>query len=256
MKNTFNYLRSKKFLLPFIFVMVLNTFLAVVLLRVSFAQTQNNDFSSQHPVKVETLRQKGCPLKIMIVNVDNSGLSYQNINYSLQNLSDKPIRAYTLLGDGKGNGKIITNFLSVELFQPNKNEFDSFPVERETIKENETVFLSIDYVEFADGSSWGSDSQGKSKEIAGQREGAKAAIQQLKNSIKNQKPNSENPVASLLTKDIQEISVDVPNTDQSDEWKKGFRRGYKTVIFVLQREREQGTANLTKKLDEMEKIAN
>lgn len=256
MKNKLINLKSKNFLLLFIFVMLLNTVLVVVLIRASFGQAQKNDFSSQQPIEAEVVRQKNCPLRIMIINVDNSNPSFQTINYSLQNISGKPVKAYALLGDGKNNGKVITNFLSLELLQPNKYEFDNFPIEREPIKEKDTVFLSIDYVEFEDGSSWGSDSQRKSKEITGQREGVKAAIKQLKDSIKNQNVSSEKDITKFLERDIQEISVDVPNTNQSDEWKKGFRRGYKTVIFVLQDKGKQGTESLAKKLDEMEKIAN
>lgn len=256
MKNNFNYFKSNRFLLLFGFVMILNIIMTVVLLRASYGQTQKDDYSSQQPVKVEVMEQKDCPLRIMVVNVDNSNLSFQIIAYSLENISDKPISAYVLLGDGKNNGKIITNLFTTKLFQTGKYEFSDFFVERETIKENEAVFLSIDYVEFSDGSSWGSDSQGKSEEIAGQREGVKTAIKQLKDSIKNQSASNAKNTKNLLEKDIKEIEVDMPNTNQSDEWKKGFRSGYKGIISTLQREREQKSENLIKKLDEMEKIAN
>ena len=234
--------------------MLLNAALTVILLRSSFGQTQKNDYSKQQPVSVEVVKQKNCPLQIMVVNVDNSSLSFQSVNYSLQNISNKPIRNYVLLGDGESNGTVFTRFYTTELLQTNKYEFNEFPVERATIKDKETISLSIDYVEFFDGSSWGSDRQGKSKELNGQREGVKFAISQLKNLIKSQNRKSADETTNLLKQDIRDISVDMPDTSQSNEWKQGFQRGYKVVISVLQDEENKKTENLIKKLNEMENL--
>ncbi|HEX8737986.1 MAG TPA: hypothetical protein VF721_21820 [Pyrinomonadaceae bacterium] len=255
MNNKLSAFEGKKYLFLFIFIMALNISLTVFLIRVSFGQSQKADFSSQPPVKVKILEQKDCPIQITVINVDNSALSAQNIVYSLQNISNKPIRAYTLLGNGKNDGKVVTNSFAIKLFQPSEYEYDDFFVEREIAKEG-TIFLSIDYVEFEDGSSWGKDREKKSKEIAGEREGRKAAIRHLKDLIKNQNANGENGIKTFLKQDVKEISVDVPDTNQPDEWKRGFRGGYKGVISILQRIKEQEIESLAKKLDEMEKFAN
>ena len=251
----FNYTKNKTFLVLFVLVMLINTTLTVFLLSSVFGQTQRADFSSQKPVKVEVVEQKDCPLQIMVINVSNSGLSFQGIAYSLQNISSKPIRAYVLLGDGKRNGKVLTNSFATELFQPSSYHSDDL-VEREILAQEEKISLSIDYVEFVDGSSWGTDSQGNSREIAGEREGRKTIIRQLKDSIKKQDAKGLNSSMGLLKQDIREIDVDMPATNQSAEWKKGFRGGYKAVISVLQHLKDQGPESINKKLDEMEKIAN
>jgi hypothetical protein len=256
MNNKLRASESRKYLFLFIFVMILNISLTIVLLRVSFGQIQKAEPLSQPPIRVEIVEQKDCPLRIMVVNVDNSALSAQNIVYSLQNISNKSIRAYTLLGDGKSDGKVVTNSFISKLFQPSEYEYGDFFVEREIAKEEKTISLSIDYVEFEDGSAWGNDSQKKSKEIAGAREGRKAAIQHLKGLLKNQNATDETGIKTFLKQDIKQIIVAVPNTIQSDEWKTGFRGGYKAVISVLQRIREQEIETLAQKLDEMEKIAN
>jgi hypothetical protein len=250
-----NEYSKKTYLLGFVFVMLLNICLTVFLLQNVWGQTSNGNLKNQSPVKVKILEQKDCPLQITVINVDNSALSAQNIVYSLQNISNKPIRAYTLLGDGKNDGKVVTNSFVTRLFQPDGYEYDNFFVESEIAKEG-TIFLSIDYVEFEDGSFWGKDREKKSKEIAGEFEGRKAAVKHLKDLIKNQNANGENGIKAFLQQDIKEINVDVPNTNQPDEWKRGFRGGYKAVISVLQRIREQEIENLAKKLDEMEKFAN
>jgi hypothetical protein len=252
----FSNAKSKKFFILFVIVMGLNSALAVVLLRTTFSQTQRPDYSLQQPVKVEVLDQKDCPLRVSVDYVDNSALSFQNINFSLQNISTKSVRAYTLLGDGKRSGKVVTNFFFTTLFHTLEINTNSFAVERQNITEDETVLLSVDYVEFADGSSWGGDTQAKSIEIAGQRDGVKAAIRRAKNALMNQDANTTDGMIGLLNQDIKEITVDIPPTGQPDEWKKGFQSGFKAVISVLQKIKEQGTENLIKKLVEMEAIAN
>lgn len=253
MQNKSNILKSKKFLLLFIFVMALNVFLAVVLLRETFAQKQNREFVFNTPIKVQAIFQKDCPLQIMVINVDNSNQDSQTVNYRLQNLSNKPIRAYTLLSDER-NGQIITNSFTTELLQVGKHQFSSFLVKQE--KEDETISLSIDYIEFADGSSWGIDKEETSKEIAGEREGRIAAIKQLKDSIKNQNMTSSYNGKNLLEQDVRELSIDIPKTNQSDKWKAGFRGGYKAVISLVQMSNIKETQTLMQKLDEMEKVAN
>lgn len=256
MKIKFDNLKSKRYFLLFVFVMALNISLAVILLRVSFSQTQKEDSSSQRPVKVEVMEQKDNPLRITVVNVDNSSLSFQDIIYSLQNVSNKPIKAYTLLGDGKRGGKVITSFFTAKRFQTGESIIGSLDIERVNITDGEAVLLSIDYVEFEDGSSWGSDSAEKSEEIAGQREGIKAAIKRLKDTITKQTPESTNNIVDFLKQDMREIVVDVPDANQSDKWQGGFRFGYKSVISILQRIENQKTEKIIEKLDEIEKIAN
>ncbi len=236
--------------------MSLNICLTAFLIQNVLAQTSNDKLKDQPPIVAEVVGQKDCPLRIMVVNVDNSSLTHQEIIYSLQNVSNKSIRAYTLLGDDKSSGKIMTSFFVAKLFQASGSITNSLPVERLNIKEGETIFLSIDYIEFEDGRSWGKDTVGKSEEIAGERDGVKAAIKQLKDLIKNQNANSAVSVTNFLKQDIQEIPVGVPKINQSDEWKKAFRIGYKTVISILQDMSEQGSENLTKKLDELEKNIN
>lgn len=254
MKNKIQ-LKNKKYLFLFVLVMILNVVLAGILLRSSMGQTKT-DFSSQKPVKVEVVEQKDSPLRITVVDVDNSGAIHQEIICSLQNVSGKSMRGYVLLADGqKSNkgGKIITSFFAAKLFPANGSEVDSVPIERMNITEDETFLLSIDYVEFTDGSSWGTDSAGKSKEIAGERAGIRAALDHLKNLLKSQNAND---IANYLKQDIVDFPVTAPDVNKPDEWQRGFRLGYKTVISTLQRLPDQKIENFSKKLDEIEKIAN
>lgn len=254
MKNRLNNLKSKKYFLLFVLVMLINILLTFSLIHVSFGQTKKDDFSFQQPIKTAVMEQKDSPLRIIVVSVDSSPVSYQDIVFSLQNVTDKPVRAYTLIGNGKkGSGKIITNYSVANRFLAGESVIKNLDIERSEITDGEVILLSVDYVEFEDGSSWGSDSTGNSKLIAGQREGTKAAISQLKNLSRNQNTNN---LTEFLSRDMQEIVVEIPNTDQSEIWKRGFRLGYKSVISILQEVEERGIERVIEKLDDMEKIAN
>lgn len=255
MKNKIDHLRGKKYLFLFIVVMIMNIALAGILLRSSMGQTRT-DFSSQKPIKVEVIEQKESPLRITVVDVDNSGRVHQEIICSLQNVSDKSIRAYVLLADGqKSNrgGKIIIHYFSIKLFHAGESSTTSMPIERVNIQNDETISLSIDYVEFSDGSFWGADRERKSQTIAGERAGKKAGITYFRELIKN---GDSVGITNSLRQDITEINVEVPDKNQTEEWKGGFQTGYRTVVSILQKITDQKAENLSKKLNELEKNVN
>jgi hypothetical protein len=220
----------------------------------AFAQTSDNITKDQAPIVPEIVKQKNCPLAITVVNVDNSALSFQKADLVLQNVSNKSVRAYVLLGQAKTTGKINTYSFATKSLRANEFHESEVFLEREAIRESKQLFLSIDYVEFEDGSSWGVDSQGFSKNISGERAGRLAAIRELKNIII---ANDVGNLTKLLDQEITEITVDLPESGQSesDGWKKGYKTGYKTVFSVLQSHREKEIERLKAQIDEMEKLA-
>ncbi|MBX3294322.1 MAG: hypothetical protein KF762_01185 [Acidobacteria bacterium] len=244
---------NKKYRFSFFVVSVINVGLAVFLLNASFGQISGNNAMNQRPLKVEVTLQSDSPLSIMLINVDDSTLSSQTVNFAVQNIGSKSIRAYTILGKTKASGKLLTNSFATRLFKTGEIEQNGLSFESEIIKENEVLFLSVDYVEFEDGSFWGEDSQGHSKLIAGERAGRLAAINRLKKLVKN---NDFATLTDLLGQKIAEISVSVPTSSQPGEWQRGYQRGYKAVISILQRSKEQEIDFLSTKLDEMEQLAN
>jgi hypothetical protein len=252
MKNNSRALENRKYLFLFIFVMALNVSLTAVLINVSFGQSQKADFSSQPPIKVKIEEQKDCPLQITVVNVDNFALTHQTVNFNIQNIANKNVRAITVLGNSGNSGKILTTSFATKLFQINEMISSDIPIEREMIKENNLLTLSIDYVEFEDGSSWGVDTQRKSENFAGERSGRLAAIKQIREFIKTQ--NLED-LTNFLEQEITQIKVPMPDLNQSKEWQKGFQGGYKAVISIFKRLKEQKEKDFSARLDELEKLA-
>lgn len=247
----FDIRKSKKYLIVFIFVMLLNLGLGIFLIHTALAQKSDNDYQNQPPLSVEVVSQVDSPLLITILNVDNSNSSYQTVNYTVQNVSKMPIRAYTFLGYKKQGGKFITNSFTTKLFQPKEVKVEEFVEERANIKSDEKLSLSIDYVDFSDGSSWGEDKYQTSEQIAQERAGRKAAIKHLKSVIDSQ---GQTALLNLLEQDILDLQVPIPDSKMSEQSQRGFRAGYKSVVSAVQENKNQENKILLKKLDEMEQV--
>lgn len=245
-------LSKSNYWVAFVCLMLLNVLLAFILWHSVLAQTSDDIIRDQPPVVAEVIKQKDCPLSITVINVDNSALSFQRVDFVLQNTGNKSIRAYVLLGQAKTTGKINTNSFATKLLQTGEFHNDEVFMERKAIKESGRLFLSLDYVEFEDGSSWGADSQGFSKNIAGERAGRLAAIRKTKDLITSRNLTD---LTNLLNQNVAEMTVNVPESTMSDGWQKGYRTGYKGVFSILQRSKEGGIEALSTKLDEIEKFA-
>ena len=246
----FSLQKSKKYLVAFVFVMLLNIGLGAFLLHTVLAQTSEKDYRNQPPIVAKTMIQDDSPLRITTINVDNSATSFQSVNFIVQNISSKSVKGYVILGSGKNTGKIVTNFFPVKLFETVGINEDELRLERSNIQPDEILSLSIDYVEFEDGSSWGKDTQGQSEYISGGRAGVKAATEELKNLVDKREIVV---LTSLLEKALVSIDVPLPESVQSEKWRKGFENGYKGVVYFLKGQRKKGIEEISRRLDEIKK---
>lgn len=242
-------LSNKSYFVAFVFVMILNVSLAAFLIRNVLAQTSDDKLKNQPPIVAEVLEQENSPLLISITNIDNSNESYQTVSYAAQNLSSKKIRAYVLVhaDETEAGGASIQFF---ESFDAGKTIQSSFFEEQVNIKTNSKILLSVDYVEFSDGSSWGKDVQQQSEYIAGHYEGRKIAVKQVKDLLKN-----KNAVLELMQQQLTEITPPSIDNKKSDRWQRGLIAGYRTLLTRLQITYEtQGAEAISSKLEQIEKF--
>lgn len=244
-----DFYRNRKYFVAIGIVMLVNIALGVFLIHNVFAQKTNVDLTNQLPVKVEVESQKDSPLVVTVLSVETSGELFQNINYTIQNVDRKPIRAYTLVGRKKVGGKIMTRSFMVKLFQPQQVNIAQFEEERANIKEDTKITLSIDYVEFADGSSWGKDEYQTSEQITQEFAGREAAIDYFKRLIEN---NEQSSLSNELEQNIVDYQVPIPDRQMNEKAQRGFRTGYKSILSVLQENKNQSNELLLKKLQELE----
>jgi hypothetical protein len=116
--------------------MVLNILLAGFLLNFAFAQTSGNERSIQIPTSVKVADQKESPLLITILDADNSSSSYQKITYTLKNVSNKPVRAFSILSD-----KVTSINFTAAPFQPGDVRSDDLFIANQTAKQAVNNFL-------------------------------------------------------------------------------------------------------------------
>jgi hypothetical protein len=193
-------------------------------------------------VRVDTPPQTMCPLSISVVDLKLPMML--TVRLSLQNTSDKPIRAYVLVSES-GDKKHTRSVVRPVPVEPGKMTEDIVS----GIK-NTSVSVTLDYVEFADGSTWGSDAYGRSKQIAGYFRGRELAIERLKQLLGDQ-PQAEfwDQISRSGSYSFGEpAGMSRPNAGEREA---GV--GYRVVVDALRRmrTRTQEALELARKLEIM-----
>ncbi|MDQ1592282.1 MAG: hypothetical protein QOG71_2909 [Pyrinomonadaceae bacterium] len=193
---------------------------------------------TQQPVKVEVQPQADVPLAITSIYVTSSDLKQPDFTYEVVNTNNKPISAYAIrhevtIGATQTSGVTFTSMWShSSLLQPQSKivEQSVGTTYGATVS---GVMLSVDFVEFADGSTWGADTFKMSEKLAGRRTGGRTALKEFR-----EKSNLHGPgaVSSMLE---EEISL-APQVDKSPIWKEGFEEGIKIVRLRLQHAKRKG----------------
>jgi hypothetical protein len=187
---------------------------------------------------IEVLAQAGVPLAITSIVSSTSDPKQPTFTYEVVNSSDKPVSAYAIrydvtVGASQTSGAAFTTLWSANsLLQPQARSAEDF--------QNTTygaavskVILSVDFVEFADGNTWGADTFKMSEKLAGARAGGSAALEQLRGEAKARGLKS---VADLIDKEIKLT----PQTDKTETWKEGFEEGVRSVRARLQHAKRKG----------------
>lgn len=138
------------------------------------------------------------------------------------------------------------------MFESQQIKTGEYAEEKINIKNNnEKITLFIDYVEFADGSSWGKNIHRTSERITQEFAGRKAAIDYFNGIIKNKEQAS---LTNALETDILDYQVPYPDATLNENERRGFRAGYKSVVSILQENKDQNNEKLLEKLKELERV--
>jgi hypothetical protein len=220
-----------------------NTMAAVavaVLGLVIFTAGAQEPQNSQPPASKSTVKdslivlvkkQQDSPLRIKNIVVDDSqdGLTPNSLTPTVRltvlNKSDKPIMAYcvkhevTLKGGGGWSVAVTVNNAGQEHSLPagQATQVEITGAQYPELPEN--TVLSIDFVEFADGTRWGADTLETGEVIDGIRAGAQAERETLLNILKAYGPEQ---VMRSLDSTTPEPDKSIP---RSEKWLDGFRYG-------------------------------
>lgn len=230
---------------------------SLILFLVHSTTVSSTTQTAQSPA-VSVAEQQDAPLTISVKGHDVSDPSAPQVKYKVQNISNKAVRAYTILEElmksngGRVTGGNVVNFSKEPKFlRPTQTRIEtcdlSSPGDPVT-----GVTLVVDYVEFGDGTTWGKDTRRSAEYLAGQREGWKGAIKKIQEIRERE---GDYVVEELLR--IKDGQVASPSAGHSAEWEYGFRVGHNSALHQLRTAHMRGgvralVSELEKELDGVE----
>ncbi len=219
-----------------LFVVVIAFVLCVASL--SFGQTKSGATAVIPSVYYEILDQPDCPLNIGIDESLAARMSVAPLN--ITNADSSNINAYILhVNGGPRLDRSYMVFVHGKGLAPGKSSLRVISVR--AMSENEVKpVISIDYVHFADGKTWGADSLGKSKDVKAFLGGHDLASSRLKELLVDKDDTEFIKVIEIGSSSFGEM---VPSRRKLDF----FAKGYEDVINRLRR--------MKKSVDEAKELA-
>lgn len=195
-----------------------------------WAKVSQNTFSlaSLKTPEIIILEQKDSPILISSPHANSNTLK-PSYGYVISNVSDKTIRAFAVKEDvfyGKENykqsGVTLSHFITQQQLLNSNESRQQYAENNTTYPEDvNKIVLSIDFVEFEDGSVWGENSNKSDEYLEGQRAGADAAVKAFR-----EKLNKDGLEALMeeLDRDSTNIALQAEES-KSSRWKTGFQSG-------------------------------
>jgi hypothetical protein len=216
----------KHFILPIFAV----AFLLCPLELPAFAQSGNFDPVKNKPIVVEFLQQLDSPISMTLLGVDTSPGKPIKINFTAQNFGQKKIEQYALLlnTEGNKNSGIISLTRAIDSGQIIEGSVSEL---RDNLRNSSKLIISVDYVAFTDGTSWGKDSKHESELIKGADEGRKTALSKIKELLID---SDKNALPKLLQSENFEVDPSLIDKNRSENWRLSFSTSYRSLLLDVQ----------------------
>jgi hypothetical protein len=198
--------------------------------------------------------QTESPLVISPLRVEAPAPNTYEILYNLTNLGKKPIRAYTIrqLMLVRGQEQDSATFVDLDLtnrtLQPNQSISESAVLQPFAKQTPSNFTVSVDFIEFTDGTTWGVDLFKFAERMAAQRLGMREAAQRL---LKIFNERGASAVVNALDSGVLDFT---PPPGHSAEWNKAFDGGKNITKSRLRKAMEKGGLNQVER-ELLEKIS-
>lgn len=173
--------------------------------------------------------QEDAPLRIINTFAESEPGVFR-LKVMAQNQSGKKIRAYAVVADAGAASRVDFVNLTTPSSVLQPTQIRTFDIAYDEKAAPEKVTLSVDFVEFTDGGIWGRDSHNSRDKLAGQREGAKAERQRLREILKSGGPSAVFDAVREEVPDRREIKA---AANRSEEWLQGYRNGIGSIRHRL-----------------------
>lgn len=183
--------------------------------------------------ELSVLPQPDAPLRISPQSHDTSDPRTPEIIFQLMNVGDKPVRAYSIVqvtkrGEDRSVSFLLSDGETRAIVQPGQYITDSITYNSLTDVRSH-VTLSIDIVEFSDGTLWGPNARKSAELLKGRRAGVRDARGRISAAYK-----SDGLDAAIKALEIDSSDSGEKNSD-STEWDEGYRLGYSQATNRLRR---------------------
>jgi hypothetical protein len=202
------------------------------------SQVTQND--TQMP-KLAQVNPDGAPLRIINTFIETPSPEKIVVRVTVQNQSDKKIRALAIAAD-----------MRIELLNLTGKTAAILPTQVKTydivysVEKPKAINVSIDFVEFVDGTTWGTDTGNSRDRLAGQRAGARAERQRLKSLFKSK---GQSGLVGTLEADGSD-KLDLPDSaNHSPEWLDGYQSGAMSIRYRVRRALQSSSEQVKVELD-------
>lgn len=230
----------------------IGTLFCVLLVPILFTESAKNKVSGQNPQNQQTDSSPHRGVRIYMPAIPDSPLiavtetdvlpatkSFR-VNLTVKNVSEKAIRAYTIrydvVADGDdSNGSEMSMFMSPKsMIFPGQSKNSGVGGNQNYSAYIDSIRISIDFVEFDDGTTWGRDTFKSAERLAGWRAGAKAIRQYL-----SQKLQSSELVLFMNELESEEFEFPIP-PDKSEIWVQGYKSGVSSLRARVRNAQQRG----------------
>lgn len=183
--------------------------------------------------EISVLPQPEAPLRISLMSHDTADPRTPEVIFQLMNVGDKPVRAYSIVqvterGEDRGASFLLSDGETKIIVQPGQYITDSITYSPLTDVRSH-VTLSIDIVEFSDGTLWGPNARKSAELLKGRRAGVRDAQGRISAAYK-----SGGLDAAIKALDIESGDGGKKNSDSS-EWDTGYELGFSSATNRLRR---------------------
>jgi len=202
--------------------------------------TSSQDFAGRSQLPVVSIEpQEDSPLRIISAVPESREQPNFIVRLMMQNQGGKRIRSYAITADNSTSRSQDTRIEFVNLKRPSSilQPTQIVPVGMSYSAPIERIRLSVDFVEFFDGTTWGTDKHNSRDRLAGQRAGARAEKQRIHQLLKTKRLAAV--IESIETLDSSDVET-LAGPNRSEEWLQGFRNSVGSIRHRLRQTLQEG----------------
>jgi len=208
----------------------------------SINKSNDNDVAATIQAPTVTIKvQPNAPMLISLSQSDFRDVYSPQLYFIVTNTSSKTIRAYALrhdvtYGKAKSSGQdLYVSASKNSHLKPGQSASINIGEDTQYGDTVSAVLVSLDFVEFASGDTWGPDRFKTSDRLSGQRNGVRAAGRHLLEILK-----ARGPLAVVEAVKGDSFSI-TPPSNHSPEWIEGFQEGLTIIRERVKHTYENGS---------------